>query len=264
MDIDIINAIILGIVEGLTEFLPVSSTGHLIIANKLLGITNPVNKTGFNFWDLFTVCIQPGGILAIVVLYWKKFLNFSRWRFYLKILAGVIPFLIIGFLLKDYVDKMFDKPLAIGVVLVLGGILFLFIDKWFNQPKVMLEEEITNKKAFFIGLWQILALMPGVSRAAAATIGGMQQGLNRQVAAEFSFFLAVPTLCAAAAYKFLKHSNDITNQQWQLLGIGNVVAFIVALLAVKLFVNFLKMFGFKLFGYYRIIAGLFIIIYFWG
>ena len=275
---EIVDAIIIAIVEGLTEFLPVSSTGHMIIASSLLGIHKE------EFTKLFEVAIQLGAILAVVVLYWKKFFQFSRLDFYFKLLVGVIPALLLGFLFGDEIDSMLEKPVIVGVTLLLGGIVLLFIDKWFNQsnkpadllaaettPEELVEadEKLTYKKSLLIGLWQVLAMIPGVSRSAASIIGGMQQKLTRNFAAEFSFFLAVPTMFAATAYSlFLKDwkQSGVERKGFSIIMesrentiafiTGNIVAFVVALLAIRFFINYLKLYGFKVFGAYRIIAGL--------
>ena len=251
---NIFEAIIIAIVEGLTEFLPVSSTGHMIIAEKLLNV--PDN----DFTKLFTVGIQLGAILAVVVLYWKKFVDFKSWRFYLKLIIAVLPALALGFIFLDKIDRLLESALTVAITMIAGGIVFLFIDKVFTTEEVKTEEEISFSKAFIIGLWQCVAMIPGVSRSAASIIGGMQQSLTRKLAAEFSFFLAVPTMAAATGYKLLKGYNTLTSEHIKLLAIGNVVAFIVALLAIKFFIGFLQKHGFKLFGYYRIIAGTILLI----
>jgi undecaprenyl-diphosphatase len=278
------DAIIIAIVEGLTEFLPVSSTGHMIIASALLGIHKD------EFTKLFEVAIQLGAILAVVVLYWKKFVQFNRYQFYLKLLVGVIPALLLGFLFGDAIDQMLESPTIVGISLLLGGIVLLFVDKWFNQPirqqpdifatettrseLIEADEKLTYQKSFLIGLWQVIAMIPGVSRSAASIIGGMQQRLTRNFAAEFSFFLAVPTMFAAAAYSlFLKDWNrnglpakglDIileSKENIQAFIIGNIVAFVVAMLAIKFFISYLKKYGFKVFGIYRIIAGIILLLF---
>lgn len=246
-----IEAIIIAIVEGLTEFLPVSSTGHMIIASSLMGI----NKDEFT--KMFEVCIQFGAILAVVVLYWKKFFNFSKPAFYFKLILAVIPALIIGYLFADKIDALLEKPEVVGVTLLLGGIVLLFVDKWFTKPTINSDEEMDYFKAIRIGFYQCLAMIPGVSRSAASIIGGMQQKLTRNAAAEFSFFLAVPTMAAVTGYKLMKNHELITSsaENMKLLLIGNVVAFIVAMIAIKFFIDTLKKFGFKVWGYYRIIVG---------
>lgn len=267
---NLIEAIILAIVEGITEFLPISSTGHMIIASSLMGINES------EFVKMFTVNIQFGAILSVVVLYWKRF--FKSWDFYLKLLVGVIPALFFGFFLSEKIDELLENVLVVAIMLLIGGILLVFVDKWFNNVE---EKEVNYKSAFIIGLFQCLAMIPGVSRSAASIIGGMTQKLTRKTAAEFSFFLAIPTMLAAATYKFitgflhldlkddlLKFNapkiqaalNQISSDDLQILLVGNIVAFIVAMLAIKFFISFLSKYGFKVFGYYRIILGLILII----
>ncbi len=250
----IFEAVVIAIVEGLTEFLPVSSTGHMIIAGKLLGV--PDN----DFTKLFTVGIQLGAILAVVVLYWKKFVDVKNPRFYLKLIVAVMPALLLGYIFSDKIDALLESALTVAITLIAGGIVLLFIDNYFKKPTVHKEEEISFPKAFIIGLWQCIAMIPGVSRSAASIIGGMQQKLTRKLAAEFSFFLAVPTMAAATGYKLLKGYDTLTGEDIKLFAIGNAVAFIVAILAIKFFIGFLQKHGFKLFGYYRIIAGIVLLI----
>lgn len=256
---DIIQAVIIAIVEGLTEFLPVSSTGHMIIAEKLLGVKEN------DFSTLFTVAIQLGAILSVVVLYWKKFFDFSRWRFYIKLIVAVIPALVMGYLFSDKIDVLLQSTTTVVITMILGGIVLLFIDEYFRNPTVASEEKISFQKAFLIGVWQIIAMIPGVSRSAASIIGGMQQKLTRKLAAEFSFLLAVPTMLAATGYKLLKtyKSNpSVLENKHNLivLGVGNLFAFIVAILAIKFFISYLQKHGFKIFGYYRIIAGIILLL----
>ena len=248
------ESIIIAVVEGITEFLPISSTGHMIITSSLLGI----EKDGFT--KLFEVAVQSGAILSVVVLYHKKFFDFARWQFYLKLLAAVIPALTIGFLFGSKIDALLESPLTVAITFLAGGIILLFIDNLFKHPVISEEPRISYPKAFIIGIWQCIAMIPGVSRSAASIIGGMHQRLTRGLAAEFSFFLAVPTMAAATGYKLLKtykeHPEVLRNKQNLLvLGVGNIVAFIVAMLAIKFFISYLQRFGFKMFGYYRIIAG---------
>jgi len=253
-----IQAIILAIIEGLTEFLPISSTGHMVLMSSYLGIEND------RFTKLFEVCIQFGAILAVVVLYWKKFLDFSKWQFYVKLALAVIPALIFGKLFDDLIDEHLGNPVFIATVLLVGGIILLFVDNWFKNPIINEEVDITNVTAIKIGTYQCLAIMfPGLSRSAATILGGMQQKLSRGLAAEFSFFLAVPTMAAATGYKLLKFISDegsISEEQVKLLGIGNLVAFIVAVLAIKFFITVLNKYGFKYFGIYRIIVGIVILV----
>ncbi len=245
-----LQALILAIIEGLTEFLPVSSTGHMVIASSVMGIGKD------EFVKLFEVAIQLGAILAVVVLYWKKFFDFSKWQFYLKLLIAVIPALFFGYLLNDFIDNTLGDPIFIAVVLLLGGVVLLFIDKVFKNPTIESEQEMSNLTAFKIGCFQVLAVaLPGLSRSAATIIGGMQQKLSRQAAAEFSFFLAVPTMCAATGYKLLKGAHLLNQENVMLLIFGNVVAFVVAIIAIKSFIGFLSKHGFRIFGWYRIIIG---------
>ena len=250
----IFQAIILAIVEGLTEFLPVSSTGHMIITSSIMGIHKA------EFTKLFEVAIQLGAIVAVVVLYWKKFFDFRSFDFYIKLFIAVIPALLLGFLLGDIIDSMLESPTTVAIALIFGGIIFLFIDKVFTAGLINKEERIKNNKAFMVGLWQCLALIPGTSRSAATIIGGLQQGFTRKLAAEFSFFLAVPTMCAATGYKLLKAYQEapemlLDKHNLIALGVGNLVAFIVAIAAIKFFIGFVQRFGFKYFGWYRIVAG---------
>ncbi len=244
------QAIIIAIVEGITEFLPISSTGHMIITQELLGME--IN----DFVKAFTVNIQFGAILSVVVLYWKRF--FQTLEFYYKLFVAFIPAAILGLLLSDYIDMLLESVLVVAIMLVLGGIVLLFVDKWFNKPAK--DQTIKYPTAFKIGLFQCIAMIPGVSRSAATIIGGMSQKLDRKTAAEFSFFLAVPTMFAAAGYKLLQNYKSITTENIDILIIGNVVAFVVAMLAIKFFISFLTKYGFKVFGYYRIVVGVAILI----
>lgn len=250
----IFETIVIGIVEGITEFLPISSTGHMIITEALLGMNID------EFTKIFTVNIQFGAILSVVVLYWKRFLQ--SWTFYQKLFVAFLPAAVIGFLASDFIDSLLENVLVVAVMLLLGGILLLFVDKWFNKENP--DQEITYPTAFKIGFWQCLAMIPGVSRSAATIIGGMQQKLSRTNAAEFSFFLAVPTMAAASGYKLLKlilEPNGVAMLKDNLttLLIGNAIAFIVAMIAIKTFITFLQKHGFKVFGWYRIVVGLILI-----
>ena len=263
----IIEAIIIAIVEGLTEFLPISSTGHMIITSSLLGIhTN-------DFTKVFEVAIQLGAILAVVILYWKKFFPLNRWNFYFKLIVGVLPALFFGFLFNEQIEALMESPTVVAITMLAGGIVLLFIDRVFKYPNTETEDEMTYKQAFMIGLWQVISMIPGVSRSAASIIGGMQQKLTRNLAAEFSFFLAVPTMCAASAHSlFLKKwdSNGVDLRGYELITqssqnvtafiVGNVVAFIVAMLAIKFFITYLKKYGFRVFGIYRIVAGVILLL----
>lgn len=253
----LVESIIIAIVEGITEFIPISSTGHMIITEKLLHIAET------DFVKAFTVAIQLGAILAVIVLYYKKFFNFSKWKFYMKLLIAVLPAIILGFLFSKKIDAMLDSTLTVAVSLLAGGIILLFIDNVFNKPIIDSEEKVTYKKAFIIGIWQCIAMIPGVSRSASSIIGGMQQKLTRSAAAEFSFFLAVPTMLAATGYKLLKYFNEnggFTSAEIQQLAIGNLVAFVVAVLAIKFFITMLKKHGFRVWGVYRVIVGIVLLV----
>lgn len=264
---DLLQAIIIAIIEGLTEYLPVSSTGHMIFTSSYFGIEKE------EFTKLFQVSIQFGAILAVVVLYWKKFFDFSKWQFFIKLGCAVIPALILGKLFDDKIETVLEHPTPIAIVLIIGGIILLFIDNFFKNPTVLKEEDISIKKAVMIGFWQCLAMMPGTSRSAASIIGGMQQGLTRQAAAEFSFFLAVPTMLAVTCYSvFLKTYDKSGLKGFELILkssdntkmfiVGNVVAFVVAVLAIKFFIGIIKKYGFKPWGWYRIISGILLLAYF--
>lgn len=272
----IIEAIIIAIVEGLTEFLPVSSTGHMIITEGLLGVESN------DFVKAFTVIIQFGAILSVVWLYWKRFFRLNhtpvpegatplkaflhKYDFYWKLLVAFIPAGIIGFLANDFIESLLENVTVVAVMLIVGGVFMLFCDKIFNKGTE--ETILTEKKAFYIGLFQCIAMIPGVSRSMATIVGGMAQKLTRKAAAEFSFFLAVPTMFAATCWSVLKMfikddggqaASLLLDNIWVLV-IGNVVAFVVALLAIKFFINFVTKYGFKAFGWYRIIVGSAIII----
>lgn len=251
----IIEAIILAIIEGLTEYLPVSSTGHMIIGSSIMGIQND------DFTKLFTVAIQLGAILSVLVLYFKRF--FKSINFYVKLIIAFIPAVIFGLLLSDFIDSLLESPLTVGISLFIGGILLLYVDRWFNKPVMKEEEDIDYLTALKVGFFQCLAMIPGVSRSGASIVGGMSQKMSRTVAAEFSFFLAVPTMFAATAKKLWDYFDDghtLNIDQWKTLAIGNIVAFVIALIAIKSFIGYLNKNGFKLFGYYRIIIGLIIIL----
>ncbi|WP_353137312.1 undecaprenyl-diphosphate phosphatase [Pseudopedobacter sp.] len=247
---NIIEAIILAIIEGLTEFLPVSSTGHMIIASSLMGIQSD------EFVKLFTVAIQLGTILSVVVLYFKRF--FQSFDFYFKLFVAFVPAVIFGLLFSDKIDALLESPLAVAISLVVGGVILLYADKWFNQGNIDKTNDISYPTAFKIGLYQCIAMIPGVSRSGASIIGGMAQKLTRKAAAEFSFFLAVPTMFGATVkklYDFFKQGSVLTSEEINILLIGNVVGFIVAIIAIKSFIGFVSKHGFKAFGIYRIIVG---------
>jgi undecaprenyl-diphosphatase len=271
----IIEAIIIAIVEGITEFLPVSSTGHMIIAQSLLGMQSN------EFIKAFTVIIQFGAILSVIVLYWKRFFRFKndkprrehdsflkfilyKYEFYWKLFVGFIPAAFLGLIFSDKIDDLLESVTVVAVMLVLGGIVMLFVDRLFNHQAEG-EQEITYKNAFIIGFYQCIAMIPGVSRSMATIVGGMSRGLSRKNAAEFSFFLAVPTMAAATGWKLLKLLTsetglELLKENIDVLIIGNVVAFVVAMLAIKFFIGFVTKYGFKFFGWYRIIVGSIILI----
>lgn len=254
-------AIILAIIEGITEYLPVSSTGHMIIASSFMKIASD------DFTKLFTIVIQLGAILAVVVLYWKRF--FQSIDFYFKLLVAFIPAVILGLLLNDVIDELLESPVVVAISLIIGGFILLKVDEWFKSNEELDNEnptahtEITYSTALKIGFYQCLAMIPGTSRSGASIVGGMTQKLSRKVAAEFSFFLAVPTMFGATAYKVYKYYKSgfvLSGEQINFLILGNIIAFIVALIAIKSFIDYLSKKGFKIFGYYRIILGIILLI----
>ncbi|MDO5615246.1 MAG: undecaprenyl-diphosphate phosphatase [Cruoricaptor ignavus] len=266
---DLFKAIIIAIIEGLTEYLPVSSTAHMIFTSSMFGIQED------EFVKMFQVSIQFGAILAVVFLYWKKFFDFSNLQFYFKLAVAVLPALGLGYLFDDYIEAVLGNPIPIAIVLILGGFVLLFIDKVFTNPQILDEKGVTYKKGLIIGFWQCLAMMPGMSRSAASIIGGMQQKLSRKAAAEFSFFLAVPTMLAVTVYSlFVKKwgEGEIQQKGYEMILessdnmiaflVGNVVAFVVAVIAIKFFIGVLTKYGFKPWGWYRIIVGIALLIYF--
>jgi undecaprenyl-diphosphatase len=250
-----LHAVILALIEGLTEFLPVSSTGHMIIGSAMMGIE------GDDFTKLFTIVIQLGAILAVFVLYFKRF--FQSINFYLKLIVAFIPAAIMGLIFSDAIDDLMESPAVVAISLLLGGILLLFVDKWFKQPSIESDEEMTYWTALKVGFFQCLAMIPGVSRSGATIIGGMSQKMSRKWAAEFSFFLALPTMLGATLKKTMDYFDNhpaFTSEQINLLLVGNIIAFIVALLAIKGFIGYLNKYGFKLFGWYRIVVGVIILV----
>lgn len=277
----VLETIIIAIVEGLTEFLPVSSTGHMIITQNLLGVESTP------FVKAFTIIIQFGAILSVVCLYWNRFFRLNRtpapagstalqaflykWDFYWKLLVAFVPAIVIGFVgkMSGLIDRFLENIEVVAVMLVLGGIFMLFCDKLFNKGSE--QTALTEKRAFGIGLFQCIAMIPGVSRSMATIVGGMAQKLTRRAAAEFSFFLAVPTMAAATALDVLQlFFGDEADSSWAttdnllMLALGCAVAFVVALLAMKWFVDFLAKYGFKAFGVYRIIVGVIILALLWS
>lgn len=269
---NLIDAIILAIIEGLTEYLPISSTAHMGFTAALMGLPEG------EFLKMFQVSIQFGAILSVVVLYWKKFFDFSNLHFYIKLIIAVLPALVLGYLFDDAIESVLGNQIAISSVLILGGVVLIFADKWFKNPKILNEKDIPNKKALIIGFWQCLAMMPGTSRSAASIIGGMSQGLSRKASAEFSFFLAVPTMAAVTVYSIfvktwgkgtvneMKGYEMIMQDQYHIIlfVLGNVVAFVVAMVAIKFFIAVLTKFGFKAWGWYRIVIGIVLLVYFWN
>lgn len=276
-----LEAIIIAIVEGLTEFLPVSSTGHMIITQALMGVEST------EFVKAFTVIIQFGAILSVVVLYWKRFFKLNpikifdkdvvankttgekywiylkrflqKYDFYWKLFIALLPAAVLGLLFSDYIDDLLENVFVVSVMLVIGGVVMLFVDKWFNKSSK--DQSVSWQRSLKIGFFQCIAMIPGVSRSFATIVGGMSTKLDRRNAAEFSFFLAVPTMAAAAGYKMFKLIRDPQNlemlkEQAMILAIGNIVAFLVAIVAIRFFIDFLTKHGFKAFGWYRIIVGL--------
>lgn len=268
---DLIQTIIIAIVEGLTEYLPISSTAHMGFTANIMGMEET------EFLKMFQVSIQFGAILSVVVAYWKKFFDFNNLQFYIKLACAVIPALGLGYLFDDKIEAVLGNQIAISSVLVIGGIILLFADSWFKNPVITDEKQISIKKAVIIGFWQCLAMMPGTSRSAASIIGGMMQGLSRKAAAEFSFFLAVPTMLAVTVYSVfvktwgketaepMKGYEMILQSQEHIMAflVGNVVAFIVALIAIKTFIGLLNKYGFRPWGWYRIFVGVALLIYFY-
>jgi undecaprenyl-diphosphatase len=258
---DILNAIILAIIEGITEYLPISSTGHMIIASSFMKIAAD------DFTKLFTIVIQLGAILAVVVLYWKRF--FQSLDFYFKLLVAFIPAVILGLLLNDVIDELLESPVVVAISLIIGGVVLLKVDDWFKTNEIFDDKnptahtEISYATALKIGFFQTLAMIPGTSRSGATIVGGMTQKLNRKTAAEFSFFLAVPTMFGATAkklYDYYQAGFELSSNQINYLIIGNIIAFGVALIAIRSFINYLSKKGFKIFGYYRIIFGVALLI----
>lgn len=244
------QAIIISIVQGLTEFLPISSTGHMIITESVLGIKPS------EFTNLFAVSIHFGTILSVIILYWKRF--FKTLTLYYKLFIAFLPAAVFGFFLDDFISSKLGNVVVVAISLVAGGVVLLFVDKWFNNTDD--KKEISYPSALKIGLFQVIAMIPGVSRSAATIVGGMTQKLTRKMAAEFSFLLAVPTILAASGYKILKMYDKINSENINILIIGNMVAFIVAMIAIRFFIGYLQKHGFRLFGYYRIILGIVILL----
>lgn len=251
----LIEAIILGIIEGITEFLPISSTGHMIIASSFMGIAED------DFTKTFTVSIQFGAILSVIILYWKRF--FQSMDFYYKLFVAFLPAAFFGKLLNDFIDSLLGNVAVVAYMLLAGGVFLIFMDYFIKQKTDDSDDEISYGTALKIGLFQVLAMVPGVSRSAATIIGGMLQGLSRKTAAEFSFFLAVPTMFAATVYKLYKFYDtgiEVQSDQITLLVVGNLIAFFVAILAIKSFIGVITKYGLKAYGYYRVALGITLIV----
>lgn len=253
---DLFKVIILAVIEGLTEYLPVSSTGHLIITSSLFGIA------GDDFTKLFTIVIQFGTILAVVILYWKRFVQSID--FYKKLFVAFLPAVVLGLLLNDVIDQLLESPLVVAGTLIIGGFILLKVDDWFQGSK---DEDVSYLTALKIGFFQCIAMIPGTSRSGASIVGGMSQKLSRTAAAEFSFFLAVPTMAGATVKKtwdYYQEGFTLSGEQINYLILGNVIGLIVAIFAIKSFIGYLTKHGFKMFGYYRILVGIaiFVIHYF--
>lgn len=263
------EAFILALVEGLTEFLPISSTAHLLFTENLLGMESN------DYVKMFTVSIQFGAILAVVAAYWRRFFVETSWTFYIVLALSVLPALVLGKLLDAKIEEVFEKPVIIAAVLIVGGIFLLFIDKIFSKQADIPDREVSLRKGLAVGFWQCLAMMPGVSRSAASIVGGLQQGLNRKTAAEFSFFLAVPTMAAVTLYSLVLKDWDFQGETMKgfemvlssqkntlIFLVGNVASFGVAFLAIRMFIRFLQNYGFKVWGIYRILVGLILLLVF--
>ena len=246
------EALIIAIIEGITEFLPISSTGHMIIASSFMKLNQ------LEFTKLYTVNIQFGAILSVLFLYWKRF--FRNLEFYFKLFVAFLPAAFIGFFFGDEIDSLLENVMVVAITLLIGGIFLVFADKLFDENNLSNDESVSYKQAFSIGFFQCLALLPGVSRSGATIIGGMVNKLTKVRAAEFSFFLAVPTMFAASGYKLLKSYKMIGTEELKMLAFGNIIAFIVAMFAIKFLLKVLQSSGFKIFGYYRIALGLVILI----
>jgi undecaprenyl-diphosphatase len=254
---DTISAILLGIVEGVTEYLPVSSTGHLILASKLLGYDDAR-------WNVFNIAIQPGAILAIVVLYWRTFLTVGTGllerrkeavAFTRNVLIAFLPAVVIGLAVKDYIDALLQNAVVVAWALIIGGVAILIIERLAKLREVHGVANVTTGEAIKVGLMQCLAIIPGVSRSGATIMGAMTLGIDRRTAAEFSFFLALPTLVGATALQMFKHRHEIQAHDLSLIAIGFVVSFVVAMAVIKAFLAIVTRHGFAPFAWYRIVAG---------
>jgi len=251
-----LQAIIIAIIEGITEFLPISSTGHMIIASSFMKIAQD------DFTKLFIIVIQLGAIFSVIVLYWKRF--FQSVNFYLKLLVAFLPAAFLGLLFNNLINSLLENPVTVAISLVFGGLILLKVDAWFpDSEETITNTNVTYSTALKIGFFQTIAMIPGVSRSGATIVGGMTQKLCRRAAAEFSFFLAIPTMLGATCLKLYEYFNNgfvLTTQQYYILILGNVIAFIVAMIAIKSFIEYLTKHGFKLFGYYRVLVGIAILV----
>ncbi|MFA6515032.1 MAG: undecaprenyl-diphosphate phosphatase [Candidatus Paceibacterota bacterium] len=260
---EIIKAIILGVVEGFTEFLPISSTGHLILVNQFLSFSE-------DFTVLFDIVIQLGAILAVLVYFIKKLWPFTKDKIknketlniWYKTIVGVIPAILLGAIFASFIEEKLFNPWVVAISLLVGGLIIILIENKNKIAKIISIGDLSYKTAFFVGLIQCLSMIPGVSRSAGTIMGGMILGASRAVATEFSFFLAIPTMFAASAYSLLKYKGVLNFEQLVVLMIGFIVSFFVALIIVKFLINFVQKHNFKIFGYYRIILGIIIILYF--
>lgn len=250
-----LQAILIAIIEGITEFLPVSSTGHMIIAASFMDIAQD------DFTKLFIIVIQLGAILSVIILYWKRF--FQSLDFYLKLAFAFIPSVVLGLIFNNLINELLESPVTVAISLVIGGFILLKVDSWFPETKeTITNTDISYTTALKIGFFQTIAMIPGVSRSGATIVGGMSQKLCRRAAAEFSFFLAIPTMLGATClklYAYYSSGFELNTQQFNMLIIGNIIAFLVAMLAIKTFIEYLSKNGFKIFGYYRIIVGIIIL-----
>ncbi len=255
-----IQSVVIAVVEGITEFLPISSTAHIKFTKAIMQM-DPKEP----FSNMFDIVIQFAAILAVIILYWKRFVNFKEVSFYIKLVIAVIPALIFGALLKKHIEHILGNVAIIACITLLGGVVLLFVDQWFKKPRVHTEEDITYPQSLKIGCFQILSILfPGLSRSASTIIGGLASGLDRKVAAEFSFFLAVPTMAAATAKELLdtyKESPEVFHSSnTTMLLVGCLISFVVSLLAVKSFITYIQNHSFRAFGVYRIIAGIAVLV----
>lgn len=267
--ITLLKVLLLGIVEGITEWLPISSTGHMILVNEFIKL-----NVSPQFWEMFEVVIQLGAILAVIVLYFNKLNPFAlkkstqekkdTWTLWFKVLVAVLPAAVIGLPFDDVIDELFYNYTTVAVMLIVYGVLFILVENWNKgkKPKSTELKDLTYKTALFIGIFQVLALIPGTSRSGATIIGGMLIGCSRYVATEFTFFLAIPVMFGASFLKLLKFGLAFTSTELVILIVGMVTAFVVSVLAIKFLLGYIKKNDFKVFGYYRIVLGILVLGYF--